>query len=91
MKVIWKFQVADEDVQTVIMPRCAAILTVMVQKGIICIWAEVDPDNETVKRTISMYDTGNSLPKNEGIYIGTIMHDKDNSIVSHVYDCGPQT
>lgn len=62
------------------MPLTAKILTVEPQNGQLTIWAEVDPDDQPVRRDINGVGTGHPVP--EGEYLTTV---QQGSYVWHLY------
>jgi hypothetical protein len=87
MKTIWKY-ILEPDKLSITMPKNAKILTVREQHGSICMWAEVDSENETETRVFSIYGTGHRMPRGMGLqehYIGTAML-SDGNLVFHVYE-----
>lgn len=87
MKKVFKFPLKiEEDEQDIMMPAGAKVLTVQVQSGVPCLWAECNPDAECVSRTFLIRGTGH--PIDDGIekeYIGTIqLH--GGSLVLHVFE-----
>lgn len=91
--MIYKYALDIVDLQTVEMHRLAKILCIQTQKGIPCLWAEVDPEQPTERRFIRMYGTGQPhvqddpyIPEEYGSkYLGTYQVMKGN-IVFHVYE-----
>jgi len=68
------------------MPAGAKILTVAMQIGVACLWAEVNTGAiGKHKRTISIFGTGHRMPDDPGAYIGSFMLD-GGALVFHVYD-----
>ena len=49
-KVVYKYHLAVEDMQRVVLPKEAEILCVQVVADQLCLYAIVDPDNETEGR-----------------------------------------
>lgn len=86
MHQIWKFPIKTTDEQTVEMPKNAKILTVQVQKGTPCIWAEVDTEASKVERKFLVYGTGHTMrnPAQEQ-YIGTYQQ-LDGNLIWHLYE-----
>lgn len=72
-KQIWKFEITSK--YTVIeMPNDAEILTVQTQNEKPCIWALVNPKNETETRFFETYGTGHEIECDMGVkrkYINT--------------------
>lgn len=82
MKTIWKFPLIFTDRQTLEIPLPATAIAVQLQRATPCLWAEVDPDGESVRVEIAMIGTGNLLP--EGLrYISTI---QNGALVWHFYE-----
>lgn len=85
MTEIWKYRV-EAGVPTR-MKKGAAILSAGQQgRGNVVVWAEVEPEAETVDRLIDIWSTGNDiLPHDPGEFIGTV---QDSPFVWHLYDRG---
>jgi hypothetical protein len=60
--VIWKYQLADEARQVVMMPSGAEILSVQQQHGDLQLWAMVDPDLPKQMRVFEIFGTGTTMP-----------------------------
>jgi hypothetical protein len=84
---IWKFPVRVTDLQTIGMPLGAKILSIDVQKEIVCIWALCDEKAEIAKRTIRIYGTGHAIYSDPGTFIGTFQMNGGN-LVFHAFDIG---
>lgn len=85
MKTIWKFPIDITDQQSVEMPDGARILTVQVQGGEVCLWAEVDSTAPKMRRTVYVFGTGHPLsPDLSADYVGTIQI-RGGALVFHVY------
>jgi len=80
MQTIYKYPLEITDRQSVWMPARAKLLTVQMQHGVLCLWAEVDTMNPDEEIAIAVYGTGN--PCAGGQYIGTA---QDGPLVWHVY------
>jgi hypothetical protein len=81
---VWKYELLITDFQTVEMPMGTRILTVQMQYGQPCLWAEVnDRSNETELRHIGIVGTGHADVPTGAVYIGTV---QDDSLVWHVYE-----
>lgn len=66
------------------MPENATILTLEMQHGVPCIWAEVDEDATPVERFVTTFGTGTAISPDSGTYVGTYqLHNGD--LVFHVY------
>jgi hypothetical protein len=87
MRTIWKFKLHDlaDDIPqkiTVSMPAGANIFNVGIQqKTNICIWAEVDTENQGVTRNFIICPTVAEVPLKG--YIGTIQW---YGLVLHIYE-----
>lgn len=80
MKQIWKFKVDN----VIEMPKGAEILTVQLQDSFnACIWAVVDPENETENRIFEVVGTGHKFDDTNKKYIGTW---QDCMFVWHLFE-----
>jgi hypothetical protein len=81
---IWKYTLDVVDKQTITMQAGAKILSVANQDGILCMWAIVDPQQKTTKRTFEVIATGGPMP-DEGTreFLGTLQIDW---LVLHVFE-----
>jgi len=86
-KRIWKYQLEVVDVQNILMPKGAEILTIQVQYGEPCLWALVDPKEEVEKRTIEIFGTGNPISVDMEMrkYISTF-NLLDGGLVFHAFE-----
>jgi hypothetical protein len=82
-RVIWKFQLHPQE--AVSMPAGARILVAREQGDSICLWAEVDPEAPSERRSFDVYGTGNALSAEPGRYLGTALLE-GGRFVFHVYD-----
>ena len=72
------------DEQTITMQAGAKILSVANQSGTICMWAIVDPQQQTIKRTFEIVGTGGPMPdKGTREFLGTIQIDW---LVLHIFE-----
>lgn len=85
MKTIHKFAL-QPGINDISMPQRAIILHVGVQRGTVCVWAQVDvsPDTLFETRRMVLYGTGHALADNPGTYIGTVMV-LNAELVFHAY------
>lgn len=83
--LIWKYTLLLQDRQSVPMPAGAKILTVQMQGSDIRMWALVEPYKALEPREIAIYGTGNFLPDNPGVYIGTFQMEK-GMLIFHAFD-----
>ena len=78
---IWKFGLEVTRVQELEVPEVFRVLHVGNQGGSLCLWAEVDPQSATTKRTFRIIGTGHPVPV--GLeYIGSAVIDP---FVWHVF------
>ena len=84
-ETIWKFPLQVADFQEVQMPKGAAVLCVQTQGETPCLWAQVDPSAETIRRAFKMYGTGHKI-KEDGFehYVGTFQI-RSGTLVFHVF------
>ena len=86
MKAIWKFPLQLVDIQDVVMPKGAEILTVQVQKDDLCMWAAVDPREDTIANTIFIHGTGHQIEDFEKKkYISTFQI-AEGDLIFHVFE-----
>ena len=81
---VWKYPLMLVESQVMKMPTDSVILSVQVQRGQICIWAQGNPLNKYEDRVIEMYGTGHVFGDAEGLkYLGTV---QQRSFVWHIYE-----
>lgn len=86
MQTIWKFPLDIVDTQTLMMPQFADVLCVQVQKGIVCLWAKVNPDSKEEPRIIRIFGTGHPLDIEQNLeYIGSCQTHGE-SLIWHIYE-----
>lgn len=84
---IWKYTIEIADVQVLMLPAGARILTVQIQHGTVCAWAVVDPEALLVARKLFIVGTGHPTDLNESdIYLGTV---QQGGFVWHVFEGKP--
>lgn len=86
-KQIWKYELQNEGVQELKMPKGADILTVQTQYEKPCLWALVNPDAVEVSRGFMIYGTGHPVPTEPypHKYIGTYQL-SGGALVFHVFE-----
>ena len=87
-KQIWKFEIKIGSYSVIKMPKSAEILTVQPQNDKVCIWALVNPDNETESRHFETHGTGHEIHYDMGIerkYINTFQLN-DGMLVFHLFE-----
>jgi len=85
-KQIWKFPLHHSN--RIPMPIGSEILTVQTQNEIPCLWALVNPENETEMRLFEMIGTGHDITEDgagERKYIGTLQL-AGGALVWHVFE-----
>lgn len=82
---IWKFPLPIEDFVLLDMPKGAKVLTVQTQQETVCLWAIVNPNNETEKRGFYIVGTGHPFPKHASDYVGTVQV-RNGFLVFHVFE-----
>jgi len=84
---IWKFPLEITDLQEVLMPKGAEILTVQMQEQTLCIWAKVNPEKEfeTEIRKIRIIGTGHKFNDENLKYIGTTQM-YGGGLIWHVFE-----
>lgn len=85
MKAIWKYPLEIRDLQTLMVPEGATILTVQAQHDIPVLWALVDPKAPKVRRDFEILGTGNPVEEGERNYIATIQT-HGGQLVWHVFE-----
>jgi len=84
MKRIWKYELEITDKQIISIPSVLKILSLQTQRGVPCLWVEID--DEFIKRdvTIVMFGTGHQMDTIERCFVGTFQT-MNGSLVFHVY------
>jgi len=81
---VFKYQL-DPTQMEIEMPVGARLLCIQTQKGIPCLWAQVNESNQMTKRYFKTYGTGHDLPDFPGDYVGTYQL-FGGDLVFHVYE-----
>lgn len=88
MKVIYKYELDISEVNLIVMPAGAVILTAKILDGEPYIWASVNTENLMISRNIMVKGTGHEIYLGEeGVFIDTIIMD---TLVWHVFDRGEE-
>lgn len=82
---IWKWTLASTDIQTLHLPVGAQVLTVQAQGECAQLWALCHEKAEKEPRRFAIYGTGNPIPDEPGIYVGTYQL-MDGRLVLHVFE-----
>jgi hypothetical protein len=85
MKTIYKYELAIDDTQELMLPEGAEILTVQMQDGYPRLWALVDPHAPKKRRYIDIYGTGHPVGDKHGQYLGTFQ-EHGGQLVWHVFE-----
>jgi len=84
VKTIWKYPLRMEDEQTVKMPIGAEIISVLLQRDILVLYAMVDSDAPLVSGKVYIRGTGHPLNMVDVRHVGSVaMLDRD--LVWHVF------
>lgn len=83
MTTIWKYEIPIADEFNLHMPQYAEILSVQVQNGVPCLWAEVLPDQPVKAQLFYLYGTGHPIPSGRSQkFVGTF---QTGPLVFHVF------
>lgn len=82
---IWKYPLAITDLQSVMMPVGAEILTVQMQGSQLCLWAKVNTVAVPKARRIEIAGTGHPIPDVGRRYISTVQQ-LGGSLIWHVFE-----
>jgi hypothetical protein len=84
---VFKYPLKVVDLQSIVMPRLASLLTVQVQRGEPQLWALVDPEEiSEERRHIAIVGTGNPMPPYSlGNYLGTFQLE-GGALVFHAFE-----
>jgi hypothetical protein len=82
---IWKFVLRITDEQHIEMPMGPEFLAVQFQGGQLCLWALVEPENALHPHRFYIVGTGNPMPDDFGLYIGTVQQ-PGLPLVWHVFE-----
>lgn len=88
MTTIWKTALEITDRQEIKMPVGAKILSVQMQKGVVCLWYLFNSDlviPVSEDRVILIAGTGNPFTEQRGPFIGTIQQ-AGGALVWHVFE-----
>ena len=81
--IIWKYELAITEIQTLTIPCMAKILSVANQNGKLCLWVMVQPANKTEERNIEIIGTGRSISVANRKFLDTVIM---NPFVWHVFE-----
>lgn len=69
--VIWKQTLRPIDVQEIMVPEGAEMLSAREQFDHICVWFRCDPTKQLRSRKLAIVGTGNPAPDSTGRFLGT--------------------
>ena len=84
---IFKYKLELSDYPTLTLPKDAKILSVQIQKGILCLWALVDTSAPIEQRKFRLAGTGHPIKENldELQFIDTIQS-HEGALVFHIFE-----
>lgn len=83
---VYKYVLRVDDSQSVEMPSGAEILCVQTQRGDVCLWALVNPNNSPEERRFRIAGTGHPADEcSANRYIGTVQM-MSGALVWHVFE-----
>lgn len=91
MKTIYKYELIvayDNECEPIEMPAAAVVLTVREQRGVLCVWALIEPNPALpkTKRYFRIFGTGHAVPEDGDLrYIDTVML-LQGSLVWHIFE-----
>ena len=81
---IWKTVLKPADVQDLIVPEGAELLTARDLYGELCVWFKCDPNRPPTTRQVAIVGTGHQAPE-DGRYLGTgFIH--GGALVFHIFE-----
>ncbi len=83
MRVIYKYELKIDNINTIIMPAEHVILKVAEQDGKLFFWAEVDTSTEEIGKIFMIYGTGQELSHGGYEYFDSVI--MSNGLVWHIY------
>jgi hypothetical protein len=84
-QTIWKYPLEITDIQTLMMPEGAEILSAQMQGDVLCLWALVNQDAPKQRREIEVLGTGNPAPEAKRRYISTVQM-RGGTLVWHIFE-----
>lgn len=85
-QTIWKYPLELTDEQKISMPSRSTFLCTQMQGDTVTLWAQADPNSQTISRKIFIVGTGNPVPASADLYIGTVqLRGQYEGLVFHVY------
>jgi hypothetical protein len=84
-RTIWKYPLQITDLQNVLMPEGAQLLSAQMQGDTLCLWALVNPKASKRVRTIEIIGTGNPCEDVPRKYISTTQM-AGGALIWHVFE-----
>ena len=85
-KAIYKYELNIADLIALAIPTGAKLLTIQAQKGVPCLWAEVDTEADPEARVFAVRGTGHRFNESDaGEYVGSVQ-EADGALVWHIYE-----
>lgn len=82
---IWKYEIPIDDEIMIKMPMGARVLAVQVQRGVPRLWVLVDPLEPVHVRTFYVVGTGNQMPDDPCVHVGTFQT-QSGLLVWHLFE-----
>ncbi len=84
--VVYKYKLKQKDLQSILMPEGAKIISAQIQFGNIVLWAYCNPLNYVENRVIEILTTGNEVP-NEYFreFLGTVQF-IGGDLIYHIFE-----
>jgi len=85
MKTVYKYEIPINDHFDLFLPTGARILKADVQRGVVCLWALVDPSLADQRRSFRFAGTGHPMEEESLQHISTFKMDGDN-LIFHIFE-----
>lgn len=82
---IWKQTLQPADVQVIMAPEGAEMLSAREQFDHICVWFRCDPSKPLRARKLAIVGTGNPAPDGDGRFLGTASL-RGGQLMFHVFE-----
>lgn len=83
MRIIYKYELEIDNINTIIMPSEHVILKVAEQDGKLFFWAEVETNAEEIGKIFMIYGTGQELSHSGFGYLDSVI--MSSGLVWHIY------
>ena len=74
--VIWKYDLGNDGIIDIKIPKSGEVLCAKNQHDRICIWVKVNSENDVENRQFVVYGTGHPIDLPNLCYIDSVMFDK---------------